>query len=557
MQETHSEELDHYFKSNVMAYLQPESLDKNIPFLKNRALYFALRLRKNGRTIGSILNIPSEELSRFYKIKDSNGVHYYFLDDVIRRNLGSIYPYCEVLECRSFKLNKDADLQIDDEFSGNLVAKIEKQIKKRDLGDPTRFLYDGESSEELVNVFKEKLKIEEEELSSGGKYHNLNDFFQIRNSGKPELEYVAQPAIRNTELDTKPSIFDAIDTEDQILHFPYQSYDYILQFFNEAAIHPDVTEINVTFYRMAKNSVIGEALISAAKNGKIVNVFMEVKARFDEANNLRWADRMSEAGINIQYSMPGLKVHAKVALVRRESNNRTMFYGFFGTGNLNEDTAKIYCDHGLLTSHPEMTNELDQLFKFLLHRQEPEPFQHLIVSQFGAMEKFKALIDREIEEVKAGRKSKIVVKLNNLEEPKLIKRLYKAAEAGVEVHVIARSICCLVPGFAGIEVSRIVDRYLEHARIFHFHNGGNPEVYMGSSDWMKRNLRRRIEVSFPLYDPKIKEQLIQILNIQLADNTNRMMLDSTIENHPVFAGEIDKKINAQNDTYRYVAGLNK
>jgi polyphosphate kinase len=257
---------------------------------------------------------------------------------------------------------------------------------------------------------------------------------------------------------------------------------------------------------------------------------MEVKARFDEENNLIWAQRMEEAGIKIRYSMPGLKVHAKVALVRRESKDKTYFYGFFGTGNLNESTAKIYCDHGLLTSNQEMTEELNRVFTFLINKEEPAPFEHLIVSQFGATERFKELIDQEIKAVEEGRTGHVIIKVNNLEEPRLIKKLYKAAKVGVKVEVIARSICCLVPETHGIKVSRIVDRYLEHARIFYFYNDGNPNVYLGSSDWMKRNLRRRIEVTFPIHDSEIKQQIIRILELQLRDNSKRVLLDENISN---------------------------
>lgn len=552
LQQEHIPQLNQFFKTKVLGLLRPSHVDEEFPFINNKALYFAVTLIDGDETRVSILNIPSDKCSRFYSISDEQGLHYYFLDDLIRNNLNLIYPNCKVIGCYSFKLNKDADLQIDDEFSGNLVAKIEKQIKKRDLGDPARLLIDSSFPDDLLALFMDKLGVTNDEVSHGGRYHNLNDFFQIRGNGNKNLEYPPQPAIRSQALDASRSIFAAIDKQDHILHFPYQSYDYILQFFNEAAIHPNVTEINVTFYRMAEDSMIGEALLSAARNGKKVHVFMEVKARFDEENNLRWAERMRDAGINIQYSMPGLKVHAKVALVRMEKEGETKFYGFFGTGNLNEKTARIYCDHGLLSSHPEMTSELNQVFRFLLDKKEPEGFQHLIVSQFGAMEKFKALIDREIAAVETGKKGKIIVKINNLEEPKLIKRLYKAAEAGVEVQVLARSICCLVPEFAGIEVSRIVDRYLEHARIFYFYNNGNPEVFAGSSDWMKRNLRRRVEVTFPIYQPKIKEQLTKILDIQLADNTNRVLLSSELENIPLYSGEAGMKLNAQSAIYTLI-----
>jgi polyphosphate kinase len=548
----HREELSRYFTNRILAFMQPKLLrKKEVPFLRNRALYFALQLEKKGKTYEAVLNIPSDRLPRFYPITEGDKIYYYFIEDIIRQSLDWIFPGYGVMECHSFKLNKDADLQIDDEFSGDLVAKIEKQVKKRDLGEPSRFLYDQNFSKELLNVFTDLYDLDEEDLVSGGSYHNLNDFFQIR-SPKKSLEFPSRPVIRNRSIDQHASVFEAIDSEDQILHFPYQSYDYILQFFNEAAIDPQVTEIDVTFYRMAEDSVIGEALISASQNGKQVNVFMEVKARFDEENNLRWARRMTEAGIHIRYSLPGLKVHAKVALVRKETGKKVRFYGFFGTGNLNESTAKIYCDHGLLTSRDDLTQELNQVFQFLQHQKEPKPFKELIVSQFGALERFGALIDQEIAQAKAGKKARLLIKVNNLEEPNLIQKLYEAAKAGVEVKVLARSICCMVPGTAGIEVSRIVDRYLEHARIFYFYSEGEEEVFMGSSDWMNRNLHRRVEVTFPVHERHIKEQILQILNLQFQDNSNRVLLGKSIENLPV---KPQGKANAQADTYAYIKSL--
>ena len=386
----------------------------------------------------------------------------------------------------------------------------------------------------------------------GGKYHNLSDYFQISNLGK-ELEYKKWEATRLPIIEKSNSIFDTIDSSDLILHFPYQSYDYILQFFNQAAIDPNVTNISVTFYRMAENSVIGDALISAANNGKKVSVFIEVKARFDEANNLIWADKMREAGIKMIYSMPGLKVHAKVALIKRKTSGRkSRYYGFFGTGNLNESTAKIYSDHGLLTKNEEMTGELSRVFKYLHKREEPGTFKHLIVSQFGALDAFTGLIDREIENANNGKKSKIIIKLNNLQETTLIDKIYEAASQNVEVTLIIRGICCLVPR-TGIKVIRVVDRYLEHARIFYFWNDSEEDLRMGSSDRMNRNLHRRIEVTFPIYDKKIKRQVIDIINIQMVEDAKSVQLDESMNN--VFLENPKIKSGAQERIYEYISKL--
>ena len=547
------EQLTYYFKTKVLAYLRPYIFGMNeaAPFLNNQQLYLGLRLRRDGKERFAYINIPSDSLPRFFLVKGNSDFNFIYLDDIVRDNLKLVFHQEEIVECRSVKLNKDADLHIDDEFSGDLVEKIEKQIKKRNLGAPSRFLYDGEMSQEMLNYFKAAFQLKDSNLVPGGRYHNLNDYFQIYNPTDHNLEYNRRPTVPSKMIEEAQCILKTIERKEQLLHFPYQSYDYVLQFFNEAAIDPEVEEIYVTFYRMAKNSIIGEALISAANNGKKVIVFMELKARFDEENNLFWSDRMKKAGIKIIYSIPGLKVHAKVALVRKKDTN----YGFFGTGNLNEKTAKIYCDHGLLTTDPDMTEELHQVFKFLHKKKAPSDLHNLIVSQFNAIDTFKGLIDSEIANHEAGKTARIVIKVNNLEEKSMIKKLYQAAEAGVEVTVIARSICCLVPNTCGIKVIRLVDRHLEHARIFYFENEGRQDVYLGSSDWMSRNLHRRIEVSFPVKDPELKQQVLDILQLQLTDNTNLVLLDEDLNNIQVEAQE--PPVNAQNDTYALVKKWNE
>lgn len=551
-------ELLHYFKTNIQGHLKPYifDVDEEAPFLDNGSLYFALYLQKKGQKYFAYLDIPSYKMDRFYLLELDNGAYgYCFLDDIIRLHLDLVFQDYEVLECKSVKLNKDADLHIDDEFDGDLVEKIEKQIKKRNLGAPSRFLYDGSISELLLNKFLDSFAIELPDLVEGGRYHNLNDYFQIKNPTEKQLEFPPQPPLRSSSIEKERSVLTAIEKADQILHFPYQSYDYILQFFNDAAIDPEVKEINVTFYRMAKDSMIGHALISAANNGKKVKVFMEVKARFDEENNLHWARKMKEAGIRIVYSMPGLKVHAKVALIKKVKENGSLIsFGFFGTGNLNENTAKVYCDHGLLTTDENLTTELSDVFEFLHTKQEPVGFNELIVSQFEAFDEFSKLIDREILHVKEGRKGKIILKMNNLEERGLIKKIYEAAEEGVDITLIIRSICCLKPGVQNLKVIRIVDRYLEHARVFYFYNNGNEDVRMGSSDWMKRNIFRRVEVTFPVKNEAIKDQIMHIVDLQIRDNQKACNFNADYEN--VRIDNVDKPTRAQREAYKFLKKMN-
>ncbi|HLG39588.1 MAG TPA: phospholipase D-like domain-containing protein, partial [Chitinophagaceae bacterium] len=340
---------------------------------------------------------------------------------------------------------------------------------------------------------------------------------------------------------------------------PYHDYGLVLRFFNEAAIDKDVEEIYVTLYRIAGDSRIATALISAAKNGKTVTVFVELKARFDEANNIRWAKRMKEAGVKIIYSIPGLKVHAKVALVKKKKDKRAKYYGLLATGNFNESTARFYTDHILMTANKELLRELELLFIYLAKRKIPDSirdieFKHLLVAQFNLQQRFLELIDREIEFAKRGLKAEITIKLNNLEERLLIKKLYEASNAGVTVNLFARSICGLIPGIEGlsgnITVKRIVDRYLEHGRLFWFNNNGSDELYAGSADWMNRNIYRRIEVCFPIYDEIIKNELKEMLSLQLKDNVQSVSIDEELNNNPIPAN--GEKIRSQEAIYQMI-----
>ena len=361
-------------------------------------------------------------------------------------------------------------------------------------------------------------------------------------------------------LDHHDSLFDAIDEKDRMLHFPYQSYDYILRFFNEAAIDPAVTSIKATLYRIAADSTVAQAFISAAKNGKQVQVFVELKARFDEANNIRWAEKMVEAGVKVTYSLPHLKVHAKVALVHRKVDGKLKGYGYFGTGNFNENTAGIYADHGLFSSHTEMTHELNQVFKLLQAGTDIKaPLDHLLVARFNLHERLTAMIDREIALAKDGKEARMIIKLNNLEEESMIAKLYEASQAGVKIDLIIRGICRLRPGLKGvsenIKAIRIVDGYLEHARVLKFFNNGKPEIYLASADWMNRNLFKRIEVGFPIYDADAIKEIDEMLRLQLADNTKSRLLDSDLNHHKITNNA--SPVQSQPDFHAYLTKREK
>lgn len=568
--EEHEETIREYFLSKVLSFLQPIILRKDNQadvFLENNALYFIIDIEaadQPGKSVMALLNIPSANLARFSELPKREEENYIlFLDDVIRENLQEVFPSFIIHGAYSIKLTRDAEMNIEDEFSGDLAEKIEKQLEKREGGHSTRLLYDKAMPAEVKEFVQKYFVLRDEEMVEGGRYHNLKDLGSLPNPKKGTLTYGNWPSASHAGFDNHRSIFQSITEGEKLLHLPYHSYNYILRFFNEAAIDPTVKEIFVTLYRVAADSHIVNALISAAKNGKRVTVFVELKARFDEANNLKWSKKMKAAGIKIINSIPGLKVHAKVALVKRWENKQWHNYSFMATGNFNEATGRFYTDHVFFTTQPEFAEELDMLFIYLQSRTQPMlygkiSFKHLLVSQFNMIKRFDKMIDREIKNAKKGKPAGIIIKLNNLQERQMISRLYDASRAGVKVQLIVRSICSLAAGVKGqsenITVHRIVDRYLEHARIFVFENDGEPEYYMGSADWMNRNLHSRIEVIFPVYDKKLQEELNQILQLQLSDNSKAVRVNTNLDNERI-KGNSNAIIAAQQSIYNYVKEL--
>jgi polyphosphate kinase len=531
--------LQTYFMDTVAAYIQVAEISSKTEFFpQNNKIYLLVATRKGGKDKGLyVVNIPSDTISRFYSYQQGKVHHIFFLDDIVKLCLPRLFPGQKLKSSHSFKITRDAELNIEDEFGGNLARKIEKKIDQRDLGQATRFLYEPGIPTGVLTLLMMRLKLSGASFIRGGTYHNLKDF-----SGLPlmEAKFNYEPkAVIDSGIHGVDSLFERIKSKDFLIHLPYHSYNTVLRFFNEAAIDPAVTKIYVTLYRVADNSRIVNALISAAKNGKRVTVFVELKARFDEANNIKWSKKMKAAGVRIIESIPGLKVHAKIALVKRKTGNGTGYLGLLSTGNFNENTAKFYTDHILFTASLPMLREMETLFVFLKKRkrkahQNKYQFNHLQVGFFNLQQRFMELIDREIQFARSGKPASIKIKFNNLEDHKMIEKLYEASSAGVEIVLIIRGICCLVPGVPGlserIKITRIIDRYLEHGRIFIFGNGGFPEVYLGSADWMIRNLYRRIEVCFPIYDPNLRTELIDIVNIQLSDNCQAVIIDRSGRN---------------------------
>lgn len=520
-------EAENYFFTRILTYIKCMELNEETDFFtENNKLYFLVSLTKaNGNSCLDIVNIPSEEMPRFYSTYKDGRQYILFIDDIIKEHLSSIFPDSLIHGAYSFKITRDAAVEFDDDYEEGLAIQMEKKIAKRDFGIATRFLYDDKMPREYLETLISLLKLKGANVMKGSSYHNLKDLSELP-IHKEHLENPKWPALAYHFEGT--SLLKHVQDNDVMIHTPYRSYDTVLRFFNEAAIHPHAEEIFVTVYRMANDSRIANALISAARNGKKVTVIVELKARFDESNNIRWSKKLSDAGVTIIHSVPSLKIHAKIALVKFREGYNVKALGLLATGNLNETTARFYTDHILLTAHQGMMEELEQVFSFLGKMKKPEPedivnYNHLLVAQFNLRDSFIRLIDREIANTSHGLESGITIKLNNLEEKVLIEKLYEASSAGVKIELIVRGICCLLPGIPGlsdnITVKRIVDRYLEHGRVFIFENNGDKQVYLGSADWMNRNIYRRVEVCFPVYDDILKEELLQMIELQLNENT--------------------------------------
>jgi polyphosphate kinase len=546
-----------YFFSTVLSFLHRVDLEPGVQFVpENNKLYLAIvQKSKAVAPVFKIINIPSDHLPRFFSIDVKGQQYIIFLDDIIKENIGKVIGG-PVSGCFSFKITRDAELNLENEYEGNIRAKIKKQIEKRDFGLATRFLHEPGMPPACRRAIERTLQFTALPVS-GGRYHNLKDLMNLPVKA-PHLTYEKWPPVKNRGFDSSALLLEQVATKDIIIHTPFESYDPVLRFFNEAAWHPQVTEISTTMYRVASNSKIAYSLISAARNGKKVCVFIELKARFDEANNLKWSKLLKDAGVRTIYSIPELKVHAKFAIVKMEAPEKTQYLGLLATGNLNENTARLYTDHILLTAHQGMLREMSQVFLFLKSRRKDAgkssfSFHNLLVAQFNLQQQFLNVIDTEIAQARAGKPAFIILKMNNLEERTLIAKLYEASTAGVHISLIIRGICCLVPGVPGmserITVHRIVDRYLEHGRVFIFHNGGNIQLYLGSADWMNRNIYRRIEVCFPVYDEKIKHEILSLISIQLQDSQQAVQLDRHLSNKKIASGEA---VASQQQIYTFI-----
>ncbi len=555
-----------YFQERVLPNLVPIMLSKkrNFPYLRDRSVYLAVKLSKHNDPEDfaySLIRIPSRSVSRFLVLPDVGAKRYVImLDDIIRFCLDDLFFYFDYdrYEAYTLKVTRDAEIDIDDDISKSFIEKMEVGLKKRKIGRPVRLLYDRDMPDDLQKFILKKMKVEEEENAvPGGRYHNHKDFMDFPEIGKPHHYYSKLPPMRHKDFPLHSSILRVIRRKDVMLHYPYQKFGHFIDFLREAAIDLEVEEIGITIYRIANDSKVVNALLNAIRNGKKVTVIIELQARFDEENNIFWSGKLQEEGANVINGIPGLKIHSKLALVRRREGNVLRNYAYIGTGNFHEGTARIYADDGLFTSDPRLADEVANVFEFFKHNYKHFKFNHLIVSPFQMRKTFTKMVNREIKNARSGKESWMILKMNSLIDTEMIMKLYEAGQAGVKIRLIVRGIFGMKTGIAGlsdnIEAISIVDKYLEHSRIFLFANGGDERCFISSADWMPRNLNRRIEVAAPIYDPEIMQELKTMLQIQLKDNSKARILDPDLKNayQKIFPGV---KFRGQEDYYNYIRG---
>lgn len=555
--------VEQYFDEYMLPFVQPVLLLKGKirPFLNNASLYLMVHMedKEDHSTQFAIVKVPSDHLPRFIQLPSLNGRReIIMLDDIVRHSVSDMFPGYDIQDTYSIKLTRDAELYIDDEYTGDLLAKIRTSLTKRHVGPPSRFVYDREMPLELLDFLVESFQLKKTDLLVEGRYHNNFDFFKFPDFGLSALKNKPLVPLEFKPLESAIDFFGALREKDHLLAFPYHSYQSVIDFFEKAAFDPLVTTIKITQYRVAKQSRIMNALMEAVVQGKQVFVFIEVKARFDEEANLNWGERLSAAGVKVAWSLPGVKVHSKMAQVTRQEEGGARTYTYLSTGNFHEDTVRVYGDFSIFTTDKRLTDEVTRLFHFLETGKRPsQAFEYLLVGQFEMREKIEGLIDREIANAKAGKSCGIALKLNSIQDEKMIMKLYQASQIGVPIRLIIRGICSVVPNVPGvsenIQIISIVDRYLEHARVFIFHNEGQEEIYLASADLMTRNLSWRVETVFPILDENIKRQIRDVITIQWSDNCKARIIDR--DNTNTYRPTSGKLIQSQVETYHYFKKL--
>lgn len=552
-----------YFHEKVLPNLVPIMLTKKnkFPYLRDRSVYLAIKMsRKNkpGKFAYALVRVPALSLSRYLVLPEQKGRKYVImLDDVIRYCMTDIFPLFnfDLFQAFTIKVTRDAELDLDDDISKSFIEKMELSLKKRKIGTPVRLIFDKEIPDDLLSFIVRKMKLDPENIVPGGRYHNDKDLMNFPEIGEPHHYYKRLTPLRHRDLHPHESILKKLRQKDIMLHYPYQSFIHFIDLLREAAIDPKVKEIGITIYRVADNSRVVNALLNAMRNGKKVTVVIELQARFDEEANIYWSNKLQEEGAQVINGLPGMKVHAKVTWIRRKEKGLFRNYAYVGTGNFNESTARVYADDGLLTADPRIADEVARLFDFFKQGYQIPLFEHLVISPTGMREYFYRLIDQEIELAKSGRRAYMILKMNSLIDPGMMDKIYEAARSGVKVKLIVRGIFGMLTARKevrdNIEAISIVDKYLEHGRIFLFGNGGDEKLYISSADWMPRNLNRRIEVACPVYSEEIKKELKEMFKVQLRDNIKSRILDNELSNS-YNRQQAEGRFRAQEDYYQYI-----
>lgn len=554
-----------YYDAEVSPNIIPLMIENipELPHLRDKSIYLAVMMWKKESALKkkyALIEIPSRVLGRFVLLPARPDEHHIILlEDIVRFNLPEIFSYFgyDQYHAHVFKVTRDAELDIDNDISTNLIQKIEKGLKNRRKGKPVRFVYDKEMDSGLLEYLTRRLNLSRKDnLIPGGRIHNFRHFMdfpdQVFKPNKTRKKPFDHPLL------TERRVSDVVQEKDVMLHFPYHSFAPLIDLIREAAFDPDVTTIKITCYRLASQSRIINALINAVRNGKEVVVMLELRARFDEEANLEWKSILEEEGAKVLVGLPDMKIHAKLCMIRKRMNNKSMLYGFVSTGNLNEKTAKVYADHCLLTSNAKIMTDVSRLFNYLEHhRSDSHSLKNcntIIPSPHIVRKEMYKLIDEEIRQATKNKPSGITLKMNSLSDEGMIEKLYEAARAGVPIQLIVRGIFCMLSENkrfkTPVKAISIVDEYLEHARVWVFHNRGKQKVYISSADWMLRNLEHRVEATCPVWNEEIKQELIDILNIQLQDNVKARWLDNELSNE--YVRTTRKAVRSQVETYNYL-----
>ncbi len=550
-----------FFKSNIRQGITPLILKDSLKFpaLKDKSIYLAIKMsqQETQKTQFSLIEIPTDYFSRFVEVpcKDTSKKYVMLLDDIIRVNLPEIFKVFEMdtFEAFTIKVTRDAELEIDNDISNSIVDKLSKSLKLRKKGKPVRFIADKRIPIDLLHYILKRSQISKRNVVLSGKYHNFKDFTKFPDFGMKNLLYDKNTPIPNLKMESEKTIFNSISKKDVLLFYPFNSFDYLLNFLREASIDPHVNEIKMSLYRLSKKSQIANILINAVKNGKKVTVIMEVTARFDEENNIYWAKQMEEEGIKVLYGNPNLKVHSKIVYITKKQNNKTKYFCNISTGNYNEVTANIYSDISLFTSQPDIAKDVANVFKFL-ETQKPQTFKKLMVSPFSTRSIILQGIENEIKAHKEGKKGYIIFKMNSLVDDQIIDKLYEASIAGVEIKLIIRGICCLIPNLPeiseNIEAISIVDKFLEHARVYYFKNNPKEKLYISSADLMPRNIDFRVEVGVPIVEKLLQKKILNYLNLQLKDNQKSRFHDLEMSNEMKKEG--NELFRSQIEIYKWI-----